>query len=341
MIELQEYISLAEHNTFRVGGPARFLTVARTVDEVREAKVFAQTANISFFVLGGGSNILFADQGFKGLVIKMAIGGIAMNSGLVVAGAGVVWDELVASTVAHGLSGLENLSGIPGTVGGAVAGNVGAYGREVCDVLEWVEVVDDKGVNIERLTVKECRFGYRSSFFKMPIGRKFTITRAAFRLFRRAKLNIEYPDLQAYFSMRDIAPVHVTSRLVRTALLEIRASKLPDLRLVGTAGSFFKNPVIDSNAFKELKKIFPEMPGFPDPNLASQVKVPAGWILDKVCGLKGKRWGAVGIHDQQALVLINFGGAPAAAIAAAGAEMAAAVKVATGITLEREVEYLF
>ncbi len=338
MIEVQEHIPLAAHGTFRIGGPAQFFTVVKTSEEAREAKKMSDELRVPFFVLGGGSNMLFADAGFSGLVAKMAIGGIRSVGECVTVGAGVIWDDFVAWTIAHKLFGLENLSGIPGTVGGAVVGNVGAYGREVCDTLVSVEVID--GEKMRQLTADECRFGYRSSFFKTADGKKLVVVRATFQLHRKPIVAADYPDVHAYFAKEHIAVATVTPHHVRTAVLEIRAKKLPNLQQVGTAGSFFKNPIIGSSVFEKLKKQFPDMPGFSEPDSALRIKVPAGWLLDKVCGLKGKRWGAVGTHSEQALVLVNFGGAAAADVAAAAARMAAATAAATGITLEREVEYL-
>ncbi len=339
MIEINEHVPLNEHGTFRVGGPARFFAIATTHQDVQEIKRFSVSDGLPLFVLGGGSNMLFGDAGFSGVVMKMAIGGIAAHGEIVVAGAGIDWDVLVAWTVAHGLFGLENLSGIPGTVGGAVVGNIGAYGKEMGDYLEWVTVVD--GERVRRLSPRECHFGYRSSIFKTPAAKGWVVTEAAFKLSHKPAPALQYPDLIDYFERRGVGREEVTPPALRSAVLDIRAAKLPDLGQVGTAGSFFKNPVIDRSVFEALKKRFPEMPGFPERNMPERVKVPAGWLLDKVCGFKGKRWGAVAVHDRQALVLVAGKGAAATDVAAAAAEMVAAVAAATGITLEREVEYLF
>ncbi len=338
MISIEKHIPLKEHGTFRIGGPARFFAVVNDAKDVQEAVTFSRSAGVPFFVIGGGSNMLFGDAGFDGLVISMKIAGVAAQGECVIAGAGVVWDELVAWTVSRGFSGLENLSGIPGSVGGAVVGNIGAYGREIKDVLRWVEVFD--GTLVRRLSAAECQFAYRTSVFKSQ-ARRLVVVAAAFELGRRPTPAISYPDLVSYFKTHEIPSSKITPRAVRNAVLEIRAAKLPDMSRFGTAGSFFKNPVVGASVFEDLKKRFPEMPGFVEAESVHRVKIPAGWILDKICGYKGKRWDAVGTHEHQALVLVNFGGASAAAVAAAAREMAVAVKAATGISLEREVEYLF
>jgi len=337
MIEIKEHVALAEHGTFRVGGPARFFAEATTLEDVKEALAFQQAASMPLFVLGGGSNMLFGDTGFDGLVLKIAMRGIVRDGNEVIAGAGVSWDELVAWTVTRDLGGLENLSGIPGTVGGAVVGNIGAYGKEVKDTLCWVEILD--AGHVRRLSSRECQFSYRSSIFKTSVGRQYIVMRAAFTVGKQAKPAINYPDLLRHFSARESLPPTLTPAVVRKAILEIRAAKLPDVRRVGTAGSFFKNPIITNKHFADLKKRFPDMPNFPVAE-TGKTKVPAGWILDKVCGFKGKRWGTVGTYEQQALVLVNFGNATAADVAQAADEMTTAVKTATDITLEREVEYL-
>ncbi len=337
MIEIKEHIALADHGTFRVGGPARFFVEATTLADIKEALVFQRAASMPLFVLGGGSNMLFSDGGFDGLVLKMCLRGIVHEGDELVAGAGVTWDDLVAYAVTRELGGLENLSGIPGTVGGAVVGNIGAYGKEVKDILRWVEILD--GGKVRRLLPSECAFVYRSSVFKTSVGRQYIVLRAAFNAKKQTKPILNYPDLLRHFNARDTLPPTLTPAVVRRAVLEIRAAKLPDIRKVGTAGSFFKNPIISIEQYTELKKRFPEMPSFPVAE-AGRVKVPAGWILDKICGFKGKRWGAVGTYEQQALVLVNWGDATAEDVIRAADEIIAAVAAATNITLEREVEYV-
>ena len=186
------------------------------------------------------------------------------------AGGGENWDDLVAETVRRGLYGLENLSGIPGTVGAAPVQNIGAYGSEVKDVIVSVETFDSSLNEIKHFFPSECRFAYRDSFFKTKEGKRFIITAVTFRLRKDASLNIEYKDIKNYFAQKNISPI---LSLVRKAVLEIRKGKFPDLRTTGTAGSFFKNPIIPKEKFDALKKKFPGLPGFPLPLHATRCKM--------------------------------------------------------------------
>ncbi len=352
MIQIEEHVALADFATFRIGGPARYFARVTTVDELNEALDFAREGRLRLFILGGGSNILPADEGFPGLVIKMDIPGIHVpptakkahttkSSAVIVAGAGESWDELVNVSINKEYSGLENLSGIPGTVGGAVVGNIGAYGREVKDSLVWVDVIDTGVGNtkasagkpqVKRYSVGDCAFSYRDSIFKHH--KNLVVIQAAFGVGTMDKTSVTYPDLLRYFAGH---PSGITPRAVRKAVLAIRAEKLPDISQLGTAGSFFKNPVISADEYTALKKRYPGIPSFPVPNSES-VKVPAAWLLDKICGFKGKRWGAIGVYERQALVLVNFGGGTAREVATHAQEMVKSVMTVTGITLEPEVE---
>jgi UDP-N-acetylmuramate dehydrogenase len=337
---IREYEPLHRHTTLRTGGPARYFAEATSEAEIGEALELARAQRLPVFVLGGGSNLLAGDAGFPGVVIKIAtrgietveIGGDTME---VAASAGETWDDLVAHTVARGWPGLENMSLIPGTVGGAVVGNIGAYGAEVKDSLRWAEALDTRTGAVRRFDREACDFGYRRSFFKTPEGRKFIVLRAAFGLRPAGALNLSYQDLREHFARLGINTP--TLPQTRAAVIAIRQRKLPDIAQVGTAGSFFKNPVIPEAQYAALKARYPGLPGHEDGQ--GRRKVPLGWILDKVCSLKGVRHGKVGTHDQQALVIVNHGGT-AAEIEAVAEGMAEAVRSATGIEIEWEVERL-
>ncbi|MDP3661708.1 MAG: UDP-N-acetylmuramate dehydrogenase [bacterium] len=331
-MELLKNVSIAEFTSFKIGGKADYFCRARSVDELKEALAFARRHSLPIFILGGGTNMLLSDDGFRGVVVKIELHGVKWGEASVVA-AGENWDSFVAETVARGLWGLENLSGIPGTVGAAPVQNIGAYGVEIAEVLEWVEALDMRTGEIKQLSNADCAFAYRDSIFKKQEGKNFIITRVAFRLQKDGAPNLQYKDLAEYFSSGG-AP---TLQQIRRAVLEIRARKFPDLKTHGTAGSFFKNPIISKEKFEELKKRFPGLSGFPVP---SGVKVPLAWILDKICGLKGFEQDNTALWKDQPLVLVNKGGASASAVSALADNIAHIVKEKTGIEIEREVNFL-
>lgn len=332
-------ISLSEYTTFRTGGAARYFVSAGTKDELREAVQFARENNLPFFVLGGGSNTLASDEGFKGLVIKNGIKGVRWGKGSgddeaeARAGAGENWDDFVAECVAKGFSGLENLSWIPGTVGAAPIQNIGAYGVEVKDNIESVDVLDTDDYKFKTLSNSDCRFDYRDSIFKKPEGSKYIVTEVAFRLCKNGPLHTDYKDIVDYALKNKIEKF--TSPMLRQAVIDIRKNKLPDWSFLGTAGSFFKNPVVSSEKFRELKKRFPDLPGFPCNAL--ETKVSLAWIIDKVCGLKGVREGDVGTYRNQALVIVNYGEATTNEVLSFAKKISDEVREKTGIEIEPEV----
>jgi UDP-N-acetylmuramate dehydrogenase len=337
-VTLREHEPLSRHTTLRVGGPARFFVEATSDAEVREAVQLSWTRRLPVFVLGGGSNVLIADHGFPGLVIKMATRGIhtrpiSPQAVEIISQAGEDWDSLVRFTVERALFGLENLSLIPGTAGAAVRGNIGAYGAEIKDSFLWAEAQDLRTGVLQRFSAQDCGFAYRSSFFQSPEGRHFLVLRAAFCLRQDGRLNLSYRDVSDCFSAPG-APVPSLAA-VRDAIIGIRRNKLPDCSSLGTAGSFFKNPILSRAAFDALARRYPGLPGHEEPG--QRVKVPLGWILDKVCGLRGFRRGPVGTFSKQALVLINEGGT-AADVEALADEIACRVRAATGLDPEWEVE---
>jgi UDP-N-acetylmuramate dehydrogenase len=337
---IREQEPLCRHTTLRTGGPACFFAEAATESEIREAIGFARERRLPVFVLGAGSNVLARDEGYPGLVLRLAGRGLDLRAtpdggAELVAEAGTEWDAAVAFAVERSLFGLENMSLIPGTVGAAVAGNIGAYGAEIKDTLLWVEALDLPAGGQRRFGVGECQFQYRHSFFKTPLGRQFVITRAAFGLKRNGLLNTRYQDVRDFFAAQDVTAPTLAD--MRNAVVTIRRRKMPDMERVGTAGSFFKNPVIAREQHEALVRRFPGLPGHNEAN--GRIKVPLGWILDKVCGLRGVRKGRVGTHAEQALVIVNEGGT-AAEVEAFARETARLVLEKTGIQVEWEVERL-
>jgi UDP-N-acetylmuramate dehydrogenase len=343
---IQENISLAPYTTFKIGGPARFFCSVKDADELKQAVLFAKEKDVPFFVLGGGSNVLISDSGFHGLVIKMEIMGKEIKKHVITVGSGEMWDSFVEWTIDQGFNGLENLSAIPGTVGAAPVQNIGAYGAEASQFIVHVHAFDTQTMKKVELSGRDCHFGYRNSLFKHEKGR-YIITYVDFALKRDGAVNLEYKDVKEYFNKVQATAdklQEITPAQVREAVINIRWNKLPDWNKWGTAGSFFKNPVITEEKYDELKKMYSTMPGFPEldsqgkPN--GNVKVPLGWILENVCKAKGLIRGDVGTYEKQALVIVTKPGATAKEVVDFTHELMDQVKEKTGITVEAEVEWV-
>lgn len=300
-MQVQQNIALAPYTTFKIGGSARFFVAVKTVEELKESLDFARDQNLATLILGGGSNVLISDDGFDGLVIKIEIkNGITVDKTSVAASAGESWDDLVAFCVENGLWGIENLSGIPGTLGGAIVQNIGAYGAALSQVLTLVAVYDTRHQQVKMLSVEECKFGYRGSIFKEEEGR-YIILAATLRLVSSPTPNISYKDLQTRF--KDSS---VDIKAIRDAVLEIRKAKFPDLTVEGTAGSFFKNPIVPLAEAKALQARYPDLPLFEMPE-TTDIKVPLGWFLDYkhgVIDLRDVRVGGARMFEKQFLVLV-------------------------------------
>lgn len=340
-MEIQQHVPLKQYSTFKTGGLARLFCVVKTRDDLIEALLFASKEKIPFYVLGGASNMLVSEKGFEGLVIKIATQGIVFedvdaNVTLMKVEAGVLWDECVQVAVEHSLYGLENLSLIPGTVGAAPIQNIGAYGVEVGDVVHSVEVFNIETKSFETILKEDCQFGYRDSLFKKREGKKYIVVGVNFLLSKNGELKTEYKDVLEYLS-KSGAPV--TVRSLRDAIIDIRTKKLPDLSVLGTAGSFFKNPVVKKEVIEVLQKEYPLIPVY-EIDVPGFVKTSAAFLIDKVAGMKGVRVGDVGTYENQALVLVNYGNATGEEVFAFAQKIQYEVKVKTGIDLEMEVQTL-
>jgi UDP-N-acetylmuramate dehydrogenase len=335
---IQEGVSLTTHTTFKIGGPARYFSVAKSVEDIKDLLAYAREKELKVFVLGWGSNILVSDKGFDGLVIKMDMKGVTFEKdgryALVTAWAGEGWDELVAKTVEWGVWGLENLSLIPGTVGASPVQNIGAYGREVMDIIDSVRVVDASTGEEKVMNNKECGFSYRDSIFKKPESKNLVILSVTLKLPLERSANISYKDLALFFKDKP----EPSQSEIRDAVIAIRMSKFPDLRTTGTAGSFWKNPIISNEHYGGLLKQYPTMPHFRVSEEA--VKVPLAWILDNVCGLKGFEMGKAGLYKKQPLVLVATLGATFDDVEALEKHVKKVVFDKTGIEIEREVEHV-
>ena len=342
---IQENIPLAPLTTFRLGGPARFFVEAKSSDDVQQAVTFAQSRNLPLFVLGGGSNLVVADSGWSGLVLKVAITGIERQSAeqdgkvLFDVGAGESWDRFVAHAVAHQLGGVECLSGIPGSVGGTPVQNVGAYGQEVSSSIESVEVFDLKDGQLRELCREACGFAYRASIFNTTERGRFIILRVTYALDPEGIPQLDYADLKRYFEGQETRP---TLAETREAVRKIRARKGmlivegdPDCR---SAGSFFKNPVLPEEQHEALNRraaskglIVPSYPA-----LDRKKKVSAAWLVEHSGFSRGYTTGDVGISSKHSLAIINRGGATASEVLALKDRIQQRVEEEWSIHLEPE-----
>jgi UDP-N-acetylmuramate dehydrogenase len=335
---IKSTVPLAPYTTLGVGGSAEYFAEVTHTEELSAVVQWARENGHAVTILGGGSNVVVPDTGVRGLVVRPLFLDVTYHTrgdGMqhVTAGAGVVLDALVADVVARGLWGLENLSAIPGTVGGVPVQNVGAYGVEARDVVVSVEAYDPHNGTCVTLTREECRFAYRDSYFKHA-GAHLVIIAVTFSLSEVPTPRLSYKDLATRFSGVDTP----TLSAIRDAVVSIRAGKFPDWRTVGTAGSFFKNPVITPAHYAALRVRHPDMPGFVTDD--GRMKVSLGWILDHVCGLRGYTEGNVGLYHAQALVLVCTPEARAEEVLAFADTIIARVHAATDIIVEREVTLL-
>jgi len=345
-VQLREQVPLAPFTTLGLGGKARYFVECSSEEQVRSALAHAAEQRLPVYVLGGGSNVVFLDAGFPGLVLRVTIGGIEFRDGPtpeVRAGAGVDWDTLVQGVVERGWAGVECLSGIPGTVGGTPIQNVGAYGQEIAETLASVACLDRTTLERRTFTARDCAFGYRDSRFKRADRGRFVVLEVTLRLGRDQRPRIRYPELERAVAGRGgletVAPGEAV-RVVREAVLALRRSKSmvldpadPNTRSVG---SFFTNPVLTVDAFADLEKRWNGIPSFP---ADGGVKVPAAWFVEHAGFPKGYRGsaGGAGISTSHALALVNLGGTSADLLALAE-DVRAGVEQRFGIRLAYEPE---
>ncbi|KAA9327519.1 UDP-N-acetylmuramate dehydrogenase [Hymenobacter busanensis] len=341
---LLHHVSLRSYNTFGIDAQARLFAAFASVEELQALLRLPEVQQTEKLVLGGGSNLLFT-RDFDGVVLKNEIRGLDLLPGeddrtaLLRAGAGESWHGVVEYALGQGLSGLENLSLIPGTVGAAPLQNIGAYGVELKDAFDHLEAVEISSGQLRAFSHEECGFGYRESVFKGPLKNQYIVTGVVLRLRREHRPNVSYGAIRTTLEEMGISADEPTPQQVSQAVISIRRSKLPDPAQIGNAGSFFKNPEVSQHKFEELKARFPDLPGYPVPG---GVKVPAGWLIEQ-CGWKGHRAGPggnYGVHAHQALVLVNHGGATGAEVRALAEEIMASVREKFGIELHPEVNIL-
>jgi UDP-N-acetylmuramate dehydrogenase len=342
-MRIQENVPLAALTTLRVGGPARYFLEARNIEEVQAGVQFAHSRDLPLFVLGGGSNVVVADAGWPGLALKVSLAGIeeSADSGAVrfEAGAGEEWDKLVARAVARNCSGIECLSGIPGSVGGTPVQNVGAYGQEVSQTIESVLALDLRDGQLHELCAEACGFSYRGSIFNSSERGRYIILRVTYALTPGGEGRIEYADLKRHFAGWRKTPGLAE---IREAVRKIRASKgmliTPGDEDSRSAGSFFKNPVVAAAQHRDLEKRAAarglQIPAYPA--LESQKKVSAAWLVEHSGFGKGYDAGRAGISRKHALAIVNRSEASAADVVALEEAIQQRVEEIWGIRLEPE-----
>ena len=339
-MNIQENYSLKNHNTFGVEVSAKYFAEIKSLDQLTQILRNTSVQKFKMLFLGGGSNVLFT-QNFEGVVLQLNLKGISEkilndNEVLVTSQAGENWHEFVRFCLDKDYGGLENLSLIPGNVGTSPMQNIGAYGTEIKDTFVSCKVLNLETLVVEEFNHEKCHFGYRESIFKREGKGKYVILDVTFKLTRKDHLiKTEYGAIQA--ELRNLGIENPTIQEVSEAVINIRQSKLPDPKVIGNAGSFFKNPSIPLEQFLEVQKTYPEMPHYPQEEL---VKVPAGWLIEQ-CGWKGKQIGNVASHELQSLVIVNKTGlASGKEIFDFSTMIINSVKEKFGIELEREVNII-
>lgn len=329
--------SLKAYNTFGVDAQATALLPIESSEYLQE--ILKKQSAEGFFILGGGSNVLFRQDLSRTVLLNRIKGKSVVeedeNEVTIAAGGGENWHELVLWTLENNWGGLENLSLIPGTVGAAPIQNIGAYGVELKDVFAGLEAIELATGEEQVFSAEDCAFGYRDSYFKRAGKGKYFITQVYLTLKKQPKVNVSYGAIQDVLRAEGIENPGIQD--VSRAVIQIRSSKLPDPAKIGNGGSFFKNPELDADVFGQLQASYPHIPHYAAP--ADKVKVPAGWLIEQ-CGWKGQRRGSAGCYEKQALVLVNLGGATGTEIWALAEEIMDSVKTKFGIELEVEVNIL-
>ncbi len=302
MKDLRDY-SLLAHNTFGIDARcSRFLEYETAVEAQQVANILRETS-IPYIIIGGGSNLLLT-RDFPGIVVHSAVKGWDIAGCRMACGSGETWDDIVAISLQNGLYGAENLSLIPGDVGASAVQNIGAYGAEAKDFIREVHAIEIATGRLCVIDREDCQYGYRQSRFKQEWKNRFLITMVVYEFSDSFQPRLDYGNIRSELERRGI--VEPTPQQLRQVIIDIRNAKLPDPKLQGNAGSFFMNPVVSRQKYEELAAQYPQMPHYTVD--AQHEKIPAGWMIEQ-CGWKGKSLGRAGVHDKQALVLVNLGGA--------------------------------
>lgn len=335
---MKQYIncSLKPYHTFGMEVTAYRLVEYETIEELRDLlhRIRTEWSGKPWLHIGGGSNLLFIGNFFPGVVLHSSLSDMDViqedeHEVFLRVGSGMVWDDLVAYSVARGWGGMENLSAIPGEVGASAVQNIGAYGREVKDLIVSVETLAVATGEVCRFSCEDCKYGYRSSIFKNQLRGQHIVTHVTYRLQKKPTFYLDYGNIRT-----ELADQPVTLKSVRNAVMSIRQAKLPDPAEFGNAGSFFVNPVVDRCVFE---RIYAEYPGMPYYEVdESHVKIPAGWLIEQ-SGWKGRSLGRAAVHDKQALVLINTGNATGGEVMTLARTIQRKIRECFGIEIQPEV----
>lgn len=327
MIDERHY-SLKKHNTFGIEAKCERFVEFTSVEEAQQVAKMLHETDLPYIIIGGGSNLLLTKD-YPGMVVRSDILGIQIDGERMTCGSGEVFDEIVEASLMAGLYGLENLSLIPGDVGASAVQNIGAYGVEAKDYIESIEAVEIATGKVVIIKAQDCGYGYRQSKFKTEWKNRYLITHVTYRLSTVFKPHLDYGNIkQALSTLEPTAPQ------LRKTIIDIRNAKLPDPKVTGNAGSFFMNPIVPRAQYEALAAQYPQMPHYEVD--AEHVKIPAGWMIDQ-CGWKGKSLGRAGVHEKQALVLVNLGGATGDEIVKLCQTIQADVKAKFGIEIHPEV----
>ena len=335
-MDVMTNISLKQYTTMKLGGEARYMATADSASDVVSLYRNARKENLPIFVLGGGSNVITHDEVFEGIVLLNKIKGFEVISETdettdVKIGAGEVWDEVVEKAIELGLQGIEAMSGIPGTAGAAPVQNVGAYGQEIADTLISLEAYDSKTDTIVTISADECDFSYRNSIFRDKEKGRYCILNITLQLNKAEPKPPYYASLQKYIDENDIREVNLS--VIRVAVLNIRSEKLPDPAELPSAGSFFKNALVEKWKLEELQKEYSDIPNYAMSD--GRYKIPTGWLIDKA-GLRGYRSHGMRVYEKNALVLVNDSASGYNDLAAIREEIVQIVFDKFGIKIEQE-----
>ncbi len=333
MIDLKNY-NLKTHNTFGIDAKCSRFLEYESVAEAQEVAKILRESSIPYIIIGGGSNLLLTKD-YEGIVVHSACKGVERKGNSLICGSGEVWDDIVAKSIAMQLYGAENLSLIPGDVGASAVQNIGAYGSEVKDLIRKIKAVEISTGTVREFNHTECEYGYRQSRFKHEWKNRFLIISVEYELSEAFQPRLDYGNIRAELERRNIT--EPTAQQLRDTIIDIRNAKLPDPKVMGNAGSFFMNPIVSREKYEQLAAQYEGMPHYEID--ADHVKIPAGWMIDQ-CGWKGKSLGRAGVHDKQALVLVNRGGATGAEIVALCEAIQKDVKVKFDIDIHPEVNII-
>jgi UDP-N-acetylmuramate dehydrogenase len=333
MIDLKNY-NLKTHNTFGIDAKCSRFLEYESVAEAQEVAKILRESSIPYIIIGGGSNLLLTKD-YEGIVVHSACKGVERRGNSLICGSGEVWDDIVAKSIAMQLYGAENLSLIPGDVGASAVQNIGAYGSEVKDLIRKITAVEISTGAVREFNHTECEYGYRQSRFKHEWKNRFLIISVEYELSEAFQPRLDYGNIRAELERRNIT--EPTAQQLRDTIIDIRNAKLPDPKVMGNAGSFFMNPIVSREKYEQLAEQYVGMPHYEID--ADNVKIPAGWMIDQ-CGWKGKSLGRAGVHDKQALVLVNRGGATGAEIVALCEAIQKDVKAKFDIDIHPEVNII-